>query len=160
MPKTYLNFLLKYLTFCRVLNCFLSIIFWEGSMELYLWKIRFQFCFEMVFQDYVKLNKTCILGLGNMKEKRKIMRANILEKRWGKKHCYQDLSALWISVLGLYSNKAINSQTRLGHKTKANYKSGKGRSSEHIGLIRMGKYKKKGDRRKLFEYIIHIHRIA
>lgn len=43
-------------------------------MEL---KIRFQFCLEIVFQAYVKLNTACTLGLGNMKEKRNIVRANI-----------------------------------------------------------------------------------
>lgn len=39
--------------------------------------MRFQFCFEIVFQAYVKLNKACTVCLGNMKEKRKIIRANI-----------------------------------------------------------------------------------
>lgn len=54
-------------------------------------------------------------------------------------HFNQDLSTLRTDVLGLHSNKAINGQTRLGHS----YEHGKGTNSEHIGLIRVGKYEKR-----------------
>lgn len=124
-------------------NYFLSILSFEGSIKFYLWKINFNFLLNF-FSGLCYINHICCAWGTWRKRERMVIRAGIFGEGLRKAmlramncHSNQDLATLWISVLGLHSNKAINSQTRLGHTTKLSCESGKDTSSYQIGSIRV-----------------------